>query len=112
METRRQIWMTEQLGQEKPGEFRRFLSGEGVATGPLAGAGPYDLTLVCSELESVDLTVLSARGEPILETADVPCGRIFRTTLPLETEGALVLVDSGGSPSRAALSIIPAEAAR
>jgi hypothetical protein len=112
METRRQIWMTEQLGQEKPGEFRRFLSGEGVATGPLAGAGSYDLALVCSGPDSVDLTVLSASGEPILETADVPCGDIFRMTLPLETEGAMMLVDSGGSPSRTALSIIRAEAAR
>lgn len=112
MQARKETWMREQLGPEKPGEFRRFLSsGEAVATGPLASGGTYDLALVCSGPESVELTVITASGEPVLGLVGVPCGSIFRTVLRLDLEGIQVLLDAGKSPSQAAVSILPANAA-
>jgi hypothetical protein len=112
MQARKETWMREQLGPEKQGEFRRFLpSGDAVATGPLASEGTYDLALVCSGPESVELTVITASGEPVLGLAGVPCGSIFRTVLRLDLEGIQVLLDAGKSPSQAAVSILPVNAA-
>jgi hypothetical protein len=103
---RNQDWMTEHLGPEKPDEFRRFLSsGESMATGPLA-AGPYEIAFICSGPDSVDLTALSASGEPIDEWPNVPCGPVFRTNLQLGAEGAYILVDSGTGTMRAAVSVL------
>ncbi|WP_458111869.1 hypothetical protein M1D88_16645 [Arthrobacter sp. R1-13] len=109
---RNQAWMTEQLGQEKPGEFRRFLSsGEGTATGPLASAGTYDLAFVCSGPDAVDLLAMNADGDPIAELPDVPCGPAFRTSFELNTDGAQILVDSDSDELRAAVSVLPGQKA-
>jgi hypothetical protein len=108
MAARNQGWMTEQLGAEKPGEFRRFLSsGEGTATGPLAGEGTYDLAFVCSGPDAVDLLALNANGGPIAELPDVPCGPVFRTNLQLNADGAQIMMDSDSDQLRAGVSILP-----
>lgn len=110
MAARNQAWMTEQLGQEKPGEFRRFLSsGEGTATGPLASAGTYDLAFVCSGPETVDLLAMNPNGDPIAELPDVPCGPVFRTNFQLNLDGAQILVDSDSDELRAAVSVLPGQ---
>ena len=112
MAARNQGWMTEQLGAEKPGEFRRFLSsGEGTATGPLASAGTYDLAFVCSGPDAVDLLAMDANGDPIAELPAVPCGPVFRTNLQLNADGARILVASDSDGLRAAVSILPGQKA-
>lgn len=112
MAARNQGWMTQQLGAEKPGEFRRFLSsGEGTATGPLASAGTYDLAFVCSGPDAVDLLAMDANGDPIAELPGVPCGPVFRTNLRLNADGAQILVGSDSDELRAAVSILPGQKA-
>ncbi|MGX9899945.1 hypothetical protein ACW0JT_08535 [Arthrobacter sp. SA17] len=108
MAARNQAWMAEQLGPEKPGEFRRFLSsGEGTATGPLASAGTYDLAFVCSGPGAVDLLAMNPNGDPIAELPDVPCGPVFRTNFQLNADGVHILVDSDSDGLRAAVSVLP-----
>lgn len=112
MAARNQGWMTEHLGQQKPGEFRRFLSsGEGTSTGPLASAGMYDLAFVCSGPDSVDLLAMNANGDPIAELPDVPCGQVFRTDLQLNADGVQILLDSDSDGLRAAVSMLPGQKA-
>ena len=104
--------MTEHLGQQKPGEFRRILSSEeDAATGPLPSAGTYALAFVCSGPDTVDLLAMDAKGDLIAELPDVPCGQVFRTDLELKADGVQILVDSDSDELRAAFSILPGQKA-